>query len=240
MSPKYPVYPDGPPPSPTPKPPSEAASLQHIPGSATDLVGMSGLDDTDADFLNVAQLPNEVVDRILSRSDPSIYTLGSELTRYRNDLTKDPRGHQQEWNFVLFPLTTQKFLITRCGIVYNLSTMTSTLRKAFLSTFPILRDTRPQSWYSWYTSLENHCSTHHLYLPPIDETRRCNDDKGFKVGEHRFGDDVDFPFHFSARLTLYEKILHQGLVHDNSDACTRFGVNFWTQIVDTKFTGKLE
>ena len=137
------------------------------------------------------------------------------MTRYKNDLTKDPSGTRREWNFVLFPLKTQRFLITRGGIVYNLSTITAHLRKSFLSTFPVLRDVRPHSWYAWYSNLEDHCATHHIYLPPIDETRRCNDAKGFKVGEHRYGADVDFPFHLSDKLTLFEKILYQGLTQSD-------------------------
>ena len=78
---------------------------------------MTDLDDTDSDFFNVAQLPKEMKDRVLTHRDPCIYMQGSEMTRYKNDLTKDPSGVEQEWNCVLFPLKTQKFLITGCVIV---------------------------------------------------------------------------------------------------------------------------
>jgi len=53
-------YPRGPPPSPSPKPATETASPSHVSGTATDLVGMSDLEDTDSDFFNVAQLPKKL------------------------------------------------------------------------------------------------------------------------------------------------------------------------------------
>jgi len=175
---------------------------------------MTGLEDADANFFNVSQLPLEVKRRVLTHRDPSIYMTKQAMTRYRNDLTKDPAGVMREWNFVLFPLTTQRFLVTRCGIVYDLSTLTGTLRKTFLQNIPNLTDDKPHTWYAWYSQLENHCAAHHIYLPPIDETRICNDNKGFKVGDHRFGDDVDFPYHLSEKLTLFEQLLYRGLVKE--------------------------
>ena len=112
----------------------------------------------------------------------SVYMLKKDMTRYKNDLTRDNTGTIHKWNFVLYPLTSLKFLVTRCGLIFNLSKLQDhNLQKAFLSTFPVLQDDRPHLWYTWYTSLENHCATHHIYLPHIDETRLCNDPKDSRL-----------------------------------------------------------
>ena len=62
---------------------------------------------------------------------------------------------------------------------------------------------------------ENHCVTHDLYLPPIDEVRICTDDKGFTIGDYRYGVDVDFPIHLSEKLTHFDQLIYEGLVQDN-------------------------
>ena len=73
---------------------------------------MSALNEVDSDFFNIAQLPKEVKDRVLTHRDHCTYMLSEEMTWYKNDLTRDPTGVLQEWNFVLFPLKTKRFLIT--------------------------------------------------------------------------------------------------------------------------------
>ena len=90
-----PSYPTGPPPSPGLNLGS-IPSPRHIPGTATDVVGMSNLGQAETTFLNIKQLPDEVRERIVIHRDPRVYMLGKSMTRYKNWLTKAPSGVEYE------------------------------------------------------------------------------------------------------------------------------------------------
>ena len=97
-------YPNGPPPS-TPHPNMRI----QVPSPP---IQMSNIDDPDTDFFNYTNLPSEVKERIMRRTDPTKYTLGNSMTRFRNSSTVNSRGDTYECNFILHPPTSKKWLVT--------------------------------------------------------------------------------------------------------------------------------
>ena len=121
-------YPNGPPPS-TLRPMTRNLA-------PTPSMQMSNIDDPDTDFFNYSSLPPEVKDRIMQRNDPTKYTLGSLMTRFWNTSTINSQGEMYECNFILHPITSKKWLVTRSGAVFNTSNMTTHDTKTFLTNFP--------------------------------------------------------------------------------------------------------
>ena len=134
-------YPNGPPPS-TPRPFGRTLA-------PTSAIQMSNIDDPDTDFFNYKNLPPEVKDRIVQRTDPMKHTLGSSMTRFRNSSTINSRGEMHECNFILHPITTKKWLVTRSGAVFNTGTMTTQDTKNFLTNFPKMLGNSAAFYYIW-------------------------------------------------------------------------------------------
>ena len=110
------VYPQGPPPSASTQ---KKNPYPHSPfiqpgglGHGITIGGVGSTADAASEFLNFYALPIEVQERIRNHKDPAIILIKSTFTRYKNNLTANSKGVLMEWNFVMFPLSSKKFLIT--------------------------------------------------------------------------------------------------------------------------------
>ena len=88
--------------------------------------------------------------------------------------------------------------------------------QSFITNFPSLLGTSAAFCHSWCTLLENHCSTHHAFVPPIDEQRHCNNVLGFVLGDYQNGEDVDYPVECHSRLNVYSALTHKGMMKDGT------------------------
>ena len=135
---------------------------------------LSNVDDPDTDFFNHNTLPAEVKERVINRSDPTKFTLGSRMTRYRNEATVNSHGEMHECNFIPHSITLKKWLITRSGAVFNTSAMTTRDTKDFLANFPRMLGKSAAFHCIWCSLLEDHCSQCKVFAPPIDEQCHCD------------------------------------------------------------------
>ena len=136
------------------------------------------------------------------------------MTRYRNTLTINSQGEMHECNFILHPLTSKKWLVTRSGAVFNTSTMTTHDDKTFLTNFPRMLGTSAAFYHVWHTLLEEHCSQHKVFVPPVDEQHHCNDLRGFVVGECEHGEDVNFPVICQSKLHMHSSLTCKGMMKE--------------------------
>ena len=159
------------------------------------------------DTFNLNLLPKDVADRVNARENDNIHLSKISLTRFNNQLTvqyeKDMPPRPREYNFVLFPPGRNKFFISRSGFYYNIDTVSSSDLKRFHSNFPICHGSHASDFWNFYTRLEIHCSQYNHYVHPIDEVRMCDDLRGFAVGCHLDGRDVDFPALLQPNLNRY-------------------------------------
>ena len=116
----------------------------------------------------------------------------------------------------LHPISTnkQENLHLRSGFKLNLQPCPKELQKTWSTQFPTMEKTNDQHWCDFHTQIENHCSLHRVCIPPIDETRVFDDPKGFVVGDHADGLDVDFPFDFQSKPHHYSNKLHHALTKE--------------------------
>ena len=135
------------------------------------------------------------------------------MTRFRNYLTVNERDEQRECNFILFPEGSEKTIITRSGFkaLLKCKAPDRDRLRSWATEFPSCIGTTPAHWCDFCTQLEAHCAEHRVYVHPVDETRACSDPQGFSVGDHREGDDVDFPDLCAGKLELCSGMPHKRL-----------------------------
>ena len=139
----------------------------------------------------------------------------ASLTGFQNDLTEDPiTNDQKEWNFIPFPSTSRKICVSRSGFKLNLCPCPKEQQKSWATQFPKMAKPTTQHWQKFHTQLGHHCSLHRVHVPPMDETRMCNNPRGFIVGAHEDGSDVDFPTKHQSHLHCCSKQLHHASIKE--------------------------
>lgn len=158
------------------------------------------------DTFNLNLLPKDVADEVNAGEDSNINSHRESLTRFNNQLTiqheKDEPPRPRECNFVLFPPGHNKFFISQSGHWCNTDEISSSNLKRFHSNFPICHDSHASDFWNFHTCLELHCSQCNHCVHPIDDVRRCDALRGFVVGCHLDGSNVDFPVLLQPDLSM--------------------------------------
>ena len=98
-----------------------------------------------------------------------------------------------------FPPKNKKIHISRSGFKLNLKQCTKEQQETWTTRFLKMKKKYVQHLCKFHTQFERHCSLHRVHVPLIDDTRMCNDPRGFVLGAHEDGQDVDFPIHCQNR-----------------------------------------
>ena len=172
---------------------------------------------TELELLPMAQLPKEVRERIARKDEHHLVRNKSEFKPFKNELTTDYTCEPNEvlpWNFVMFPLSSQKWYISKSGSVFNVRDQTSSLRKSFLKT-PTLKDPSAAGWYNWCQLFEGHCALSRVWVLPYEDHRPCDSSRGFVVGDPFSDPNTDFPESQAMLLNSWTQQIFDALSGDD-------------------------
>ena len=168
--------------------------------------------------------PDVVIDRKTIRSDPKAIIMRSGRAKFKNDLTKNNSGAEQEHNFVRYPLTYNSHIIYRDGTHFKyLKFQDPKVRRQFLKCFPKIVAWNAREWYNFHLTLEARACEHNLWVMPYHlQDPACPNARGFIVADPE--NDVESDLHSDYlecvepwSLQIFEGLSGDGVL-PNSDA----------------------
>ena len=100
-------------------------------------------DEQDENFLNLKEPPEDVDEQISQRTDGTFTQTQSSMTGFRNHSTVNAVGEQRELNFILFPETSRKTLISRSGFKVIIWDIPTDKLRSWSAEFPKCEGTIP-------------------------------------------------------------------------------------------------
>ena len=102
-------------------PPSPSKTASKVKNLHLERTLLTDQADDASNFIKWKEPPRDVYESVRSREDRLTVQTSASMTQFRSHLTMDPIAKQQkEWNFILFPPTSNKICISQSGFKVNL------------------------------------------------------------------------------------------------------------------------
>ena len=165
------------------------------------------------EVFNHNALPDEVRIRYFNKLSPDTVLIESDLTKFKNDLTKY-NGNTHALNFVRFPKDTySSFIIMRDGTMFKyINHQDDKQRESFLKNFPKLKGFDPMNFYYWHLELESLSYSKNGWVHPYHlKYLGCPDRRGFVLGDPEKNQDIDLHCDYVDACHWLSPLLFQGL-----------------------------
>ena len=139
--------------------------------------------------------PDPVIARKTLRSDPKAIIMRSGCTKFKNFLTKNNSGAEQEHKFVRYPLTYNSHIVYCDGTHFKyLKFQDPKVRRQFVKCFPKIAAWNAREWFNFHLTLEARACEHNVWIMPYHlQDPACAHPRGFIVANPE--DDVESDLH---------------------------------------------